>query len=244
LDSTINNDDKDLFIAKKIISPHQAVVIVSEGVNLGFFSPDKVSDETIRRIRKEFDADDDTVVVGCCPGRNIWSKGIREFVKMAKEAERWPEKVRFVLVGSSDGNSRDAVPQDYYCNVPTLRHFDRRSDIRDVIASLDVLAHPSYYREGVPRILLEGLAMQKPAVTTDSVGCRETVEDGINGFLVPIKDAQRLSEAVQRLVRDKQLRLRFGEAGFRKAQNEFDVHKINKRVLAEVFQISCNSIDD
>jgi N,N'-diacetylbacillosaminyl-diphospho-undecaprenol alpha-1,3-N-acetylgalactosaminyltransferase len=234
----LNHDDRDLFIEKKITTPDQSTVIVSEGVNLQDYCMTNVPSETITKIRNEFDADDETVVVGCCPGRNTWSKGVKEFVETAKEAENWDTKVRFVLVGSPDSNAHDSVPENYYKNIQLLKSFRFRSDIRDVVASVDILTLPSFYREGVPRILLEGLAMGKPIVTTDSVGCRETVNDGVNGFLVPPQNTESFANAVKGLVFNASLRKNFGEQSFQKAVNEFDIHKINERVIAEVLELN------
>jgi glycosyltransferase involved in cell wall biosynthesis len=234
----LNHDDRNLFIEKKIVTPEQAIVIVSEGVNLQDYSVTNVSSEIITKIRNEFDADDETIIIGCCPGRNTWSKGVKEFVETAKKAETWDTKVRFVLAGSPDPNSPDSVPEDYYHNIPLLKHTDFRTDIKDVVAAMDILTLPSYYREGVPRILLEGLAMGKPIITTDNVGCRETVNHNVNGFLVPPQNTEIFANAVKKLVFDSTLRKKFGEQSYSKVVNEFDIHEINKRVITEVLELN------
>jgi glycosyltransferase involved in cell wall biosynthesis len=234
----LNHDDRNLFVEKKIIKPEQAVVIVSEGISLQDYSLENITPEIISRIRREFDADDETVLVGCCPGRNTWSKGVKEFVETARWAEKWNTKVRFVLVGSPDPNSPDNVPENYYHDIPLLKSVSFRTDIKNVVAAMDILTLPSYYREGVPRILLEGAAMGKPIVTTDNVGCREAVCDGVNGFLVPPQNTEAFANAVQKLVFDSNLRKKFGEQSYNKAVNEFDIHEINKRVIAEVLELN------
>lgn len=240
----LNEDDRELFIGLRIVRRDRTIVITSEGVNLEQYSPERVAPERIAALRREFigeGKDDDatqdiekTVIVGCFPGRNTWSKGIREFVETAKLAKHWKTKTRFVLVGSPDPDAGDCVPEAYYREEPALKTFAFRPDIVDVLAATDILTLPSFYREGVPRILLEGLAMKKPIVTTDNVGCRNTVDEGVNGFLVPPRDTVAFAEAVKRLADDPELRGCFARAGYEKAKREFDVHKVNERVIREV----------
>ncbi|MDR0870844.1 MAG: glycosyltransferase family 4 protein [Planctomycetaceae bacterium] len=233
----LNSENRDLFVKLKICRPEQAVVIISEGVNLQQFSPDSVSAEQTQKIRREFGADTDSVVIGCYPGRNLRSKGGLIFYEAAKIAERWNKNVRFVLAGSYDPQEKDSIPDDFVQTAAIFKHFPARPDIVEMLAATDILVFPSYYPEGVPRILLEGLAMHKPLITTGSVGCRETVDNGVNGFLVPPKNPQALADAVRKLVDDKDLRQRFGKAGYAKAVNQFDVHKINERVIREFLDI-------
>jgi glycosyltransferase involved in cell wall biosynthesis len=234
----LNHDDRNLFVEKKIVTSEQAVVIVSEGINLQDYAVANVLHKTITQIRRELVADNETIIVGCCPGRNTWSKGVKEFVETARWAEKWNIKVRFVLVGSPDPNSPDSVPENYYHDIPLLKSVGFRTDIKDVVATMDILTLPSYYREGVPRILLEGLAMGKPIVTTDNVGCRETVCDGVNGFLVPPQNTEAFANAVKKLVFDSSLRKKFGEQSYNKAVKEFNIHEINKRVITEILELN------
>jgi N,N'-diacetylbacillosaminyl-diphospho-undecaprenol alpha-1,3-N-acetylgalactosaminyltransferase len=83
--------------------------------------------------------------------------------------------------------------------------------------------------------------MKKPIVTTDNVGCREVVDDSINGFLVPPKNSEALSNAIKKIVIDKELRKCYSDASFRKAEEEFDIHKINEKVVTEVLQLKTNN---
>ena len=97
---------------------------------------------------------------------------------------------------------------------------------------------PSYYREGVPRVLLEALALEKPVVTTDSAGCREVVDHGKNGFLVPVKDPASLASAIRALLDDRELQARFGRHSYRKACDEFDETKIIQKILTNVYGLT------
>ena len=112
-------------------------------------------------------------------------------------------------------------------NVKWLGH---RNDIKVQIASCDIFVLPSY-REGVPRTLLEASSMGKPIVTTNSVGCKEVVDDGINGFLVPIKDSKSLAEKIKNLANNYELRENMGKASREKALNEFDIKVIVEQYL-------------
>ena len=112
-----------------------------------------------------------------------------------------------------------------------------RTDIPEILAASAIIVLPSYYGEGVPRILLEALACGKPVITTDHVGCRETVDDGKNGFLVPVQDPIAFAAAINLLVRDQALRERFGKASRQKAEREFSEDKVVHSVMTRLFQI-------
>ncbi len=104
-------------------------------------------------------------------------------------------------------------------------------DVRGVLAATTVFVLPSYYREGIPRTNLEALAMGLPIVTTDWVGCRETVEDGINGFLVTPKDVAALTDRMERYVTDPALVLTHGAASRALAERRFDVNHVNELMM-------------
>ena len=99
---------------------------------------------------------------------------------------------------------------------------------------------PSYYREGLPLVLAQALAMGLPIVTTDNVGCRETVDEGENGFLVPVKDSQALANAIEKLLFDAGLRARFGRKSRLKATGEFDDAVVLQKILRELYTLDIN----
>ena len=100
-------------------------------------------------------------------------------------------------------------------------HRQRRSD-----AMADVFVLPSAYREGIPRVLLEAASMGLPIVTTDSPGCRDVVEDGVNGLLVPVRDVSSLSQAIRYLIERPDLCRRFGQLSRQRAVEQFDLSVI------------------
>jgi glycosyltransferase involved in cell wall biosynthesis len=115
-----------------------------------------------------------------------------------------------------------------------LKWLGRLDDVRPALARAHVFVLPSYYREGVPRSVLEAMAMGRPVITTDSPGCRETVKHGENGFLVPVRETAPLVHAIRRFLDDPPMIARLGQAGRRIAETRFDVHKVNSIMLAEM----------
>jgi N,N'-diacetylbacillosaminyl-diphospho-undecaprenol alpha-1,3-N-acetylgalactosaminyltransferase len=113
-------------------------------------------------------------------------------------------------------------------NVKWLGH---RDDIKEQIDKCDIFVLPSFYGEGVPRTLLEAASMGKPIVTTDNVGCREVVDDGVNGFLVPVKDSKALAKKIKILIENETMRDEFGKASRKKAVEEFDVKVVVEQYL-------------
>jgi glycosyltransferase involved in cell wall biosynthesis len=170
--------------------------------------------------------------------RMIWSKGINEFLEAARRLYDSYKEWYFVMVCPRDEGTPDSVPEEYL----TLHSHERlivintfRYDIKSFIALSDIMVLPSYYPEGVPRFLLEGLAMGKPIITTDHQGCRETVDDNQNGYLIPVKDAEALTNKLDVLMSDKDLRARFGRYSRQKAISEFDENFVIARVINELY---------
>ncbi len=112
-----------------------------------------------------------------------------------------------------------------------------RDDVKRFCALADIVSLPSFYREGVPRSLLEGLAMGKPIVTTHTAGCREVVRDGVNGYLVPPRDARAFAEKLRTLMQDAAARRRFGAESRRIAERDFDERSVAARVMSELYRI-------
>ena len=110
----------------------------------------------------------------------------------------------FLLVGPLDPDSPDPVPEDYLKNHagPNFTWVGFRDDAGEIISLADVVTLPSFYREGIPRVLLEAMAMSKPIVTTQNVGCKEVVDEGENGHLVPCQDTAAFAQAVLAIMSD------------------------------------------
>jgi len=109
-------------------------------------------------------------------------------------------------------------------------------DVHPVIAESSVYVLPSFYREGTPRTVLEAMAMGRPIITTDAPGCRETVKNGVNGFLVPVKDSKALIDAMEKFIKEPELIQEMGAKSREIAENKYDVHKVNK-VINETIEL-------
>lgn len=166
--------------------------------------------------------------------RLVREKGIGEFIEAARMVKaRMPDAV-FRVVGYFDGspNDVDRGVVDAAHREGTIEFVGRVSDVRPELARSSAFVLPSYYREGTPRSTLEALAMGRPVVTTDWVGCRETVEDGVNGMLVPVRDPAAVARAVELLARDRGLLERMGRASRDRACSRFDVRSVNADIMA------------
>ena len=111
-----------------------------------------------------------------------------------------------------------------------IEYMGATEDVRPYLEKASVYVLPSY-REGTPRSVLEAMAMGRPVITTDAPGCRETVIDGVNGFLVPVRDKVALAEAMEKFIIDKELMAEMGRKGREIAESRYDVHKVNLSIL-------------
>jgi N,N'-diacetylbacillosaminyl-diphospho-undecaprenol alpha-1,3-N-acetylgalactosaminyltransferase len=156
--------------------------------------------------------------------RAIWDKGIKEYYDAAKIVHATCQDAVFVFVGGTDAGNHSCASETFLRSASVL-WLGHRDDIADLIAVSDVFVLPSY-REGFPVTLMEAASMGKPIVTTDTFGCKEAVDNGKNGFLVPLRDAKTLACKIELLLRDEALRLRLGQSGREKALKEFASEKI------------------
>lgn len=208
-----NSDDMQYFIDKKLVSKEKAILIKSSGINTEKFKLEK----------KEVTTSINVLMIA----RAIWHKGIKEFYEAAKLLK--DENIKFTLIGDTDDGNISCASKDFLTsgNVNWLGH---RDDIKEQIEKCDIFVLPSY-REGVPRTLLEAASMSKPIVTTDTVGCREVVDDNINGFLVPVANSEALAQKIKLLSNDEMLRKNMGKASRLKAEKEFDISVVVKQYL-------------
>jgi glycosyltransferase involved in cell wall biosynthesis len=216
-----NEDDPQLLRDLGILSPRASVTVVpGSGVDLERFEPRAVPDgpPTFTLI-----------------SRILVPKGVRELAAAARIVHARHPDVRFRLVGQLESPDHpDAVTRQEIAGWVAeglLDYTGFTDDVRGVLAGTTVFVLPSYYREGVPRTNLEALAMGLPIITTDWVGCRETVEDGINGFSIPIKDVESLADRIERYVEDPLLVARHGAASRRLAERRFDIRLVNELML-------------
>jgi glycosyltransferase involved in cell wall biosynthesis len=217
-----NEDDLSYFTSHGLVATKKAGLLPGSGVDCSFFAPPS------RILRSET-----TSVIFLLVARLLREKGVEEFVEAARLVTREFPGCEFQLLGPRDERNPTVVSKgelDQWQQEGVITWLGETSDVRPFVDRADVVVLPSY-REGTPRSLLEAAAMAKPIITTQTVGCREVVDDGINGFLVPVKDAKALAEAMIRLICEPDLRERMGKAGRTKMEQEFDEKIVIQKVM-------------
>ncbi len=229
---------KDLaFFLDKGLTSADKVFLTTNSINLEDFSPLALDTGQVKALRSELSLNpgDQAVIM---VARMIWSKGVGEYVEAAKILRETFPRVKFLLVGPVEEGSLNSVPPAYlkeneqYANIKWLGF---RKDVRELYAVSDVAVLPSYYPEGgFPRALLEPMAMGKPVITTDTVGCRAPVESDKNGLLVPPRDTPALAAALASLLENEHLRTRYGTYSRQKVEREFDDQVVVRKILVEL----------
>lgn len=169
--------------------------------------------------------------------RLILEKGVMEYAQAAREVRQAKPEVRFLLVGGTDTESTSGIDQSLVQRWVSDRILDwwgERSDMVNVYNQSSIVVLPSYYGEGIPKVLIEAASCGRPVVTTDHPGCREAVIHGETGILVPPKDPAALAEAIQTLVADPELRARMGAAGRRRVEKDMSTKVVVERT-ADIF---------
>lgn len=164
--------------------------------------------------------------------RLLREKGIVEYAEAARRVKaRYPD-VRFILLGGLDTNPAGVHADEVQAWAKDgLLEWPGHVSVKPWLAQASVYVLPSYYREGVPRSTQEAMAMGRPIITTDAPGCRETVVEGVNGFLVPPQDVGALVEAMERFIEEPGLIEPMGRESRRLAEERFDVRKVNARLI-------------
>lgn len=213
-----NDEDTQLFVDLHMMKSEQAVRIPGSGVDIDEYSvqPPVTAPVTFLMMT-----------------RLLREKGVQEFAQAARRVRAAAPGVRFVLLGDVDTNPDSLSEGDVRAWVAEglLEWPGRVADVRPWLAQASVFVLPSYYREGVPRSTLEALAMGRPVITTDWVGCRDTVVHGRNGFLVPVRDSDALASAMLRFVENPALIESMGSESRRIAEARFDVRLVNDAIV-------------
>jgi len=223
---------EDLETLARLGVPRDKLVHLGNGVDLSRFDPATIAPGTRERLRAELRVDDDTVLVGAV-GRLVEEKGYLELFAAATMLRRIAPAVAIVVVGPDDPDKTDALDRDAVAAAERagVRFLGRRDDVADLYAAFDLYVLASW-REGFPRSAMEAAAMGLPIVATDIRGCREVVDHGATGELVPVRDAVALADAIAALAGDQPRRARLGAAASAKARRDFDQQRVIDRTLA------------
>lgn len=214
-----NRDDVLLFEKLKIICRDNVVMLNGSGVNLNKFLNKPLPDKP----------------AFLCISRLIRDKGVIEYLEAAKLIKQKYPAVRFMLVGPFDTNP-SAISQEElqpYIDGGVVEYFGEQDDVRPFIEDCTVFVLPSY-REGTPKTVLEAMAMGRAVITTDAPGCRETVKDGFNGFLVPVKDVNALADKMEFLINNRDTACKMAANGRNIVEERFDVVKVNHVITSSM----------
>jgi glycosyltransferase involved in cell wall biosynthesis len=218
-----NDDDRQLFITQRLVSADKTDLLPGSGINLARFLPSPLP----RGPRVRF----------LLVARMLWDKGVGEYVEAARILRTRGVPAEFCLLGFLDVQNPAAISKaqmsDWVAE-GTIRYLGTSDDVRNEVAHADCVVLPSY-REGPPRTLLEAAAMARPIVTTDAVGCREVVDNGVNGYLCRVKDAADLAEKMEKICKmPPSEREAMGLRGRQKVSLEFDESIVIQKYLSAI----------
>lgn len=217
-----NKDDAKNLIDLKILTPkHNIYVVNGSGVDLSHYTYTKPKMDSVSFLMI---------------GRLINAKGINEYFEAAKIIKSKYPNTKFNLIGDYDKNI-DCISNELYDKINSgvpIQYLGRVDDVRPAITDASVVVLPSYYREGVPRSLLESMAMGRAVITCDTPGCKETINGKIgreNGFLIPPKDSRTLADKMEFFILNREKITEYGKEGLAFAKEKFDVNLVNKDML-------------
>ena len=213
-----NPDDLNYFVERGLTSRNKSYLVPGSGVPLAHFEHRALPTAELTFLMV---------------ARLLKEKGVFEFVEAACQVKKNFPNVHFQLLGcldpSPDGINQTVV--DDWVAQGCIEYLGETNDVRPYFTQSHVFVLPSFYREGLPRTILEAMAMGRPILTTDNVGCREPIVDGKNGWLVPVKDSVALAERMIWFINNSEMIEPMGIASRKIAEERFDVHKVNAQML-------------
>jgi glycosyltransferase involved in cell wall biosynthesis len=228
-DAELVQNSEDLALMLRLhLSPRRRTGLLGNGIDLERFDPGRFTEADRERVRRELGVLPGQLLVGTV-GRLVAEEGYPEL--FGAMAEVGAGHV-LVVVGAEDPDKPDALDRSTLERAEAMgvRFLGHRDDVDALYAAMDLFVLASH-REGFPRAAMEAAAMGTPVIATDIRGCRQVVEDGVNGLLVPVRDAHALASAVRRVAADDDLRRRMGSAGVARARDQFDERRCVAIVL-------------
>lgn len=216
-----NNEDRAMYVKKGIIKDCQARFIKGSGVNLQEFC--YTPEPTEGKVKIILTA------------RMIVEKGVFLLAEAAEKLRKeYEDKAEFWLVGGIDDHPGAITKEqlDKICDGNYITWLGYRTDVKELLQQSHIVAFPSYYMEGLPKSLIEACAIGRPIITTQSIGCKDTVDDGVNGFLIAPKEVEPLVEKLRLLIDNAVLRQKMGKAAREKAEREFSLDVVIERHLS------------
>jgi glycosyltransferase involved in cell wall biosynthesis len=225
-----NEDDQKIFINKGIITQPKSFLIKSSGINTTYFSPDFC--KSIEKEKNKF--------IFLLIARLLWDKGIGEFVETGKRIKEKYPYTEFWLLGALDRGNPSSISEEKireWERENIIKYLGETNDVRPYICQANCIVLPSY-REGVPRSLIEAMAMEKPIITTDAPGCKDVIIDNVNGFMIKAKDSISLYNAMEKMISlNTEERLKMGQEGRKLVLKEFDEKIIIGKYLKLIEEI-------
>ncbi len=211
-----NNDDKNEFINNGLIQEEKIEIINGSGVNLEKFKPEPLPD----------------IPAFLFIGRLIKDKGVMEYLEACKRVKAEYPEVRCLLVGPYDSNPSALKPEELqpFIDQDIIEYFGEQADVRPYLKQCSTYVLPSYH-EGTPKTVLEAMAIGRSIITSDAPGCRETVTDGYNGYLVPVKDIDGLTDKMKALIENSSTSKLMAEYSLRLAREKYDVNLVNESIM-------------
>lgn len=219
-DMELVQNEEDLAVLRRLRVPEERLVLLGNGIDLQRFDPGRFDGAAVDQARRELGDTGAGDVVVASVGRLVAAKGYRE---LFAAAQMLPTTVRVAVIGFDEPDKSDALTAAEIAGATStgVRFLGARDDVDWLYTGMDVFVLASH-REGVPRAAMEAAAMGVPIVATDVRGCRQVVEHGVTGLLVPPRDPGALAAAVRRLAGDADLRAQMGTAARERARRLFD----------------------
>lgn len=211
-----NKDDKDIFVKWKLVKTERCSVVYGSGVNMEQFSytPIKTPEKTVFLL----------------VARILRCKGVEEYLEACKKIKEDFANVECMLVGPFDTNPSALSEADLEPYRQYVDYYGEQADVRPFLKKCTVFILPSYY-EGLPKSVLEAMSVGRAIITTDAPGNRDVVEDGENGFLVPIKDVDQLYKKMRYMVEHPEIQSEMGKKSRYYVEEKFDVNKVNAEII-------------